>query len=203
MPDFAAALRDFVDTATTLEVLLAGVGFLALATAGIGWFLKMNHRADRTPAVRRGRKAARAGRGARDPYARATGGIPSYDQWAAENGIVFPPDGGGGGGDFRMRSIPIDPRDLGDEDDGPRGSGFGGFGEIGGGGARVVEAFRERPLEFLAGAIAAGFAAGLIVPLFSDRSRSTQLLERLVQVSEESRTPAQREAERFRQARPK
>jgi hypothetical protein len=112
----------------------------------------------------------------------------AYEDWNGEDGLVFP---SGGGGDFRRR--PVDNRRFEYDDVRPADSMF-----VGG-----IEAVRERPLEFLAGALAAGFAAGLLLPIFSNRSSQTRLLEGLFEVSEESRTQAQREAKRFRQARPK
>jgi hypothetical protein len=184
MPDLAAAIRDFVDTATVLEVALAAIGILSLLTAIIGWFLRMSQRDDRP--VARGR-ASRGGR-------RSAGGRGA--NWTPDGGIVFPPSGDG----FQHR--PVDPRELdGDDDRESITSIFDGVAEATGGAARVVEAVRERPLEFLAGAIATGFAAGLIIPLFANQTRTVQLLERLAKLNEENRSAAQREADRFRQAR--
>jgi hypothetical protein len=185
MPDLAAAIRDFVDTATVLDALLAGIAILSLLTAGVGWLIRMNQRDDR-PVGR-----ARAARGGR----RNKSGRGGPAQWGADNGNVFPPSGD----DFQHR--PVDPRDLDGEDERePINSLFDGVADAAGGAARVVEAVRQRPLEFLAGAVATGFAAGLIIPLFANQNRTVQLLERLAKLNEE-RTQAQREADRFRQAR--
>jgi len=113
----------------------------------------------------------------------------AYEDWNGEDGLIFP--SGGPGGDFRRQ--PVDNRRFEYDDVRPADSMFAGG----------IEAVRERPLEFLAGALAAGFAAGLVLPIFSNRSSQTRLLEGLFEVSAERRTQAQREAKRFRQARPK
>jgi hypothetical protein len=127
---------------------------------------------------------------------RQSGGARGGTQWSPENGIVFPPSGD----DFQHR--PVDPRELDGEDDRerPLTSIFDGVADAGGA-MRVAEAVRERPLEFLAGAVVTGFAAGLIIPLLASQNRTMQLLERLAKLNEENRSQAQREAERFRQAR--
>src|ERR1700681_1032702 len=117
------------------------------------------------------------------------GAASAYEDWNGEDGLIFP--SGGPGGDFRRQ--PVDNRRFEPDDVRPVGSVF-----VGG-----IEAVRERPLEFLAGELAAGFAAGLVVPIFSNRSLRTRLLEGLAEVNQESRTQAQHEAKRFRQARPK
>jgi hypothetical protein len=188
MPDFAAAIRDFFETATVLEAALAGIAMLSLLTAIVGWFLRMNRRDDRPLA--RGRAA---GAGRRSAVERGA-------HWVPDAGLVF---SASDDDDFQHR--PIDPRDLdgdgnGDDDD-DREPIFDGVADASGGAARAVEAVRERPLEFLASAIATGFAAGLIVPLFANQNRTVQLLERLAKLHEENRSQAQREADRFRSAR--
>jgi hypothetical protein len=119
------------------------------------------------------------------------GAADAYEDWNGQGGLIFPADG--------------DSRRFEPDDVRPADSMFvESMNEIGASGGRIVEAVRERPLEFLAGALAAGFAAGLLLPIFSNRNHQTRLLERLVEVSEKSRrTQAQRGTERFRQARPK
>ncbi len=186
MPDFAAIVRDFVDTATSLEVLLSAVAAMALVTAGVGWVMRLGRRDERKPT--RGKR----GYG----YRPRPDAVPASQNWGIENGIVFP-----AGGDFARPQMPIDLRSFDDERE--RSSLFGGIDDLANGGGRVVDAVRDRPLEFLAGALAAGFAAGLIVPLFANQNRTLRLLERLAKGKDDARLQAQREAERFRQARAK
>jgi hypothetical protein len=187
VPDLAAAIQNFFETSTTLEALLGAVGILALLTAGVGFVLRLNQR-KRKERVRAGRRSARAG-------------MSAYEDWNVEGGIIFP--SGGGGGDFRRERFDRQQFDNGRT---PERESFlaEGFEGIAARGERAIEAVRERPLEFLAGALAAGFVAGVLLPVFSDRSRQARLLERLVAENEErSLLKAQREAERFRQARQK
>ncbi len=185
MPDFAAIVRDFVDTATSLEVLLSAVGAFALVAAGVGWIMRLGRREERKPS--RGKR----GYGYRPRSAAAA----AAQNWGIENGIVFP-----AGGEFVRPQVPVDLRSFDDERE--RGPLFGGSDVLAGGG-RVADAVRDRPLEFLAGALAAGFAAGLIVPLFANQNRVLRLLERIANGKDDARLQAQREAERFRQARAK
>jgi hypothetical protein len=190
MPDLAAIIQNFFETSTTLEALLAAVAVVALLTAGVGWVLRMNHR------TKKARGRAGAGPGRRSPRAAANG----YDDWNVEGGIIFP----SGGGDHRRERhyVRQSADERGSEPDGE--SIFeGGFEGIAASGERAIEAVRERPLEYLAGAVAAGFAVGLLLPIFTS-TRQIRLLERLVEANEErSLTQLQREAERFRQARQK
>ena len=82
------------------------------------------------------------------------------------------------------------------------------------GGDRLAEAVRERPIQYLMGALAAGFAAGLWLPTLYGQQRITKLLERLIESNEELKAVRledrrearadieRRETERFRQSRP-
>jgi len=189
VPDLAAAISNFIQTTTTLEALLAAVGILSLLTAGVAWVLRMNHRSRKQPA------------GSRATGRNARGAANGYDSWNVEDGLLFP--SGAGGGHSRRERLDRDQFDNGRdaESPSPLSDGFEG---IVARSERAIEAVRERPLEFLAGALAAGFAAGLLLPFFSERTRQTRLLERLVESTEDHNlTQAQREAERFRQARQK
>jgi len=185
MPEFAAAIQEYVNTATTLEVALAAIGILALATAFIGWIARL---------VGRNRKSRRA---RRTSGFGGSDGFSGSDPWGMENGIVFP--AGSGANEFRPEPMQFDDDDEEGEAS-PVGQILaGGLDEIMGTGERVVEAVRERPLEFIAGALAAGFAVGLVLPLFNSKNRTAKLLERLL----EDRSKAERESDRFRQARQK
>jgi len=190
MPDLAALIQNFFATSTTLEALLAAVAVVALLTAGFGFGLRMNHRNHKT------RTRAGGGTGRRGSRAASN----AYEDWNVEGGIIFP---SGGGDTRRERPYARQLRDEygpeSDEESMPQ----GGFDGIAASGERAIEAVRERPLEFLAGAVAAGFAVGLLLPIFTS-NRQIRLLERLVEANEErSLNQAQREAERFRQARQK
>jgi hypothetical protein len=199
MPEFATAIQDFVSTGTTLEVALAAIGILAMATAFVGWIARIVHRG------RQGRRRRKAGFGGHEGFA-------GSDPWSVaglstNNGIVF--EAGTGANEFRPEPMPQFEDDDDDEDryrePGPISQILAeGLDDIAGTGERVVEAVRDRPLEFLAGALAAGFAFGVVLPLFTNKSRTVKLLERWLSEQEESRAAeARREAERFRQARPK
>jgi hypothetical protein len=100
--------------------------------------------------------------------------------------IVFPT--GRGFGDFRMVDLPP-PRSSYELPESTAISSMlaGGLDELAGSGDRVADAIRERPLQYLVGALAAGFAAGLIVPALSGQHRIEKLLERLVEGQEEVR----------------
>jgi hypothetical protein len=177
-------MQDYVFSSTTLQVALATIGVLALLTAFVGWIIRL-YRHLRKSLPERWTK----GFGGDDG---SSGGEP----WAAENGIVFP----AGSGADQFRPGPM--RFYDDEDD--RRSPVkrivaGGLDEIAGTRERIVDAVRERPLEFIAGALATGFAVGLVMPLFSTKSRTAKLLQRLL----EERSGARTEANRFRRARPK
>jgi hypothetical protein len=200
MSEFAMALQEFVSTGTTLEVALAAIGVLALVTALVGWIARVVQRTRKSRKRRRGPFGGHDGLGGGDPWTVGAGMGMSMN-----NGIVF--EAGSGANEFRPEPMPQFDDD--DEDEG-RAPGpisqivAGGLDDIAGTGERVLEAVRERPLEFLAGALAAGFAFGVVLPLFSSKGRTVKLLERWLVENEESRAAeARREAERFRQARPK
>ncbi len=173
----------FFDTATPMEVALATIGIVTLATALIGWGVRALLR--------------------RRAFAAADG---SGGSWLADDTIVFP--AGRGAGEPRFDIPP--PRVADDDGPSPISSIFaGGLDELATGGDRIVEAVREHPLSFVAGALAAGFAAGMIVPIFSTRNRIAKLLDRLVEANEAlrehraERNGAERsQPERLRQSRP-
>jgi hypothetical protein len=102
--------------------------------------------------------------------------------------IVFPTGTGRGFGDFRMVDLPP-PRSSYELPESTAISSIlaGGLDELAGSGDRVADAIRERPLQYLVGALAAGFAAGLMVPALSGQHRIEKLLERLVEGQEETR----------------
>ena len=174
------AFGHFLEGATRLELALAAIGGFTLLTAMVSW------------ALRSMRGAAQAD--PKKPAARPEG-------WAGDGTIVFP--GGRDAGRARFEVPP--PRAP--EESSPLGSLLGsGVDGIAERGEHLIDAVREHPLQFVLGALAAGFAAGMIVPLFSMRERSTRLLERLLEVNEElrdRRNDERREPEFFRQARPK
>ena len=184
MPEFASAIQEYANTATSLEVALAIIGVLALGTALIGWIVRLTGLGRK-----RGRPRRTYGYGGNENLA---GGDP----WGMD-AIVFP--AGTGANEFRPEPMRFD-ADEHEDKLGPITEILaGGIDDIAGTGERVVEFVRERPLEFIAGALAAGFAVGLVMPLFSGQNRTAKLLERLL----EDRSEAKREADRFRQARPK
>jgi hypothetical protein len=111
---------------------------------------------------------------------------PAAEGSPVDDTIVFPT--GRGFGDFRMVDLPP-PRSSYELPETTAISSIlaGGLDELAGRGDRVADAVRERPLQYLVGALAAGFAAGLMVPALSGQNRIEKLLERLVEGQEEIR----------------
>lgn len=157
-----ASVPDFMATASAA---LGGLGIVSFSTAAVAWFVKMSRREDGPLS------AAKAWGGKTWGVWPIGAGPQAAPEWDPRNAIVFAPsDDDGGFG-------PVDPPDAdGDE----------GFRPLAGG-SGVLAAIRERPLEYLAGAAATGFAAGLIVPLFANQNRTLQLLEQLAKRFEEKR----------------
>jgi hypothetical protein len=193
MPEFAADFRDYYQTATTLDALLAAIAVLSLLTAGIALMLRMN--------PNQTQRRARFPRGSEGGRARRSASATTYDDWSVEDGILFPTspadeprNGRGPQPENRPPQTPEanepkEPKPGAARDRGPSTR------------ERVVQAVRNRPIEYITAAFGVGFAAGLLVPVFSDLGRQTRLLERLVEASEQRRLAQnQREAERFRQA---
>jgi hypothetical protein len=101
--------------------------------------------------------------------------------------IVFPT--GRGFGDFRLVELPP-PRTPSFEL--PEATAIssmlaGGLDEIADGGDQLADAVRKRPIQYLIGALAAGFAAGVFVPALAGQNRIEKLLQRLVEGQEEIR----------------
>jgi len=139
---------------------------------------------------------------------------PAYESRPVDDTIVFPT--GRGFGDYRTVDLPPPRNGLGDlPEAGTIASILSeGLDDLASGGDRLAEAVRERPVQYFAGALLAGFAAGLMFPMLYGQQRVTKLLERLIESNEElkhvrleDRREARaeverRETERFRQSRP-
>jgi hypothetical protein len=138
---------------------------------------------------------------------------PAYESRAVDDAIVFPT--GRAFGEYRTADLPP-PRNAVDL---PEASTIAnilteGLDDLATGGDRLAEAVRERPIQYLMGALAAGFAAGLWLPTLYGQQRITKLLERLIESNEELKAVRledrrearadieRRETERFRQSRP-
>ena len=138
---------------------------------------------------------------------------PSYDNRPIDDAIVFPT--GRGFGDYRTVDLPP-PRNAVDlPEAGTIASILSeGLDDLATGGDRLAEAVRERPIQYVLGALAAGFAAGLMFPMVYGQQRVAKLLERLIESNEEIKRVRiedrrdlraeieRRESERFRQSRP-
>ncbi len=204
MADFMAAVRDFVATATTLEVALATIGLVALTVGLAAWIGKaiMDRR---RPVSALGGYAAY---GSPVPPPMQPNPQARNANWGTDNGIVFPATGGNAAADFSTRPERKDrpPRPEAQRGEGPISAMLSeGLEEISTSGDRVVDAVRERPLEFIAGALAAGFAAGMLLPALGGRAKMTKLLERLLEANGEPRRGDEgpRDADLFRRQRPK
>jgi hypothetical protein len=138
---------------------------------------------------------------------------PEYESRPVDDAIVFPT--GRAFGEYRTADLPP-PRNAVDL---PEASTIAnilteGLDDLATGGDRLAEAVRERPIQYLMGALAAGFAAGLWLPTLYGQQRITKLLERLIESNEELKAVRledrrearadieRRETERFRQSRP-
>jgi hypothetical protein len=138
----------------------------------------------------------------------------AHDGDSVDDTIVFPT--GRSYGEFKTGDLPP-PRNAVDL---PEASTIAsilteGLDDLATGGDRLADSVRERPIQYLLGALAAGFAAGLMFPMVYGQQRVTKLLERLIESNEElkhvrlleerreARAEAdRREIERFRQSRP-
>jgi hypothetical protein len=136
---------------------------------------------------------------------------PPFESRPIDDAIVFPT--GRGFGDYRTVDLPPPRNGLPEL---PEASTIAsilseGLDDLATGGDRLAEAVRERPVQYVVGALAAGFVAGLMFPMVYGQQRVTKLLERLVESNEElkrvrldERREARadferRESERFRQ----
>jgi len=98
---------------------------------------------------------------------------------------VFPT--GRGFGDYRTGDLPPPRNGIGDL---PEAGAIAsilseGLDDLAGGGDRLAEAVRERPVQYFVGALAAGFVAGLLFPMIYGQQRVSRLLERLIESNEE------------------
>ena len=139
---------------------------------------------------------------------------PAYESRPVDDTIVFPT--GRGFGDYRTVDLPPPRNGLSDlPEAGTIASILSeGLDDLASGGDRLAEAVRERPVQYVVGALLAGFAAGLMFPMVYGQQRVAKLLERLIESNEElkhvrleDRREARaeverRETERFRQSRP-
>jgi hypothetical protein len=127
---------------------------------------------------------------------------PSYDR-PVDDAIVFPSGHGHGDyGDFHTSELPPLRSPVADL---PEAGAIAsilsdGLDDLASGGDRFAEAVRERPIQYMIGALAAGFAAGVMFPLMYGQARLTRLLEKVIETNEQLKHV--RYADRFEYPQP-